>query len=101
MPVIVAGLIRTIIIWSIQIGMWSAISTWVMPRIDEGIIWIMKEFGVAEETAKDIMANWFIQIVEDMGINILIWKSKMPIKVSEKLGFLPQKDLPNGHYPQQ
>ena len=87
MPVIVAGLIRTIIIWSIQIGMWSAISTWVMPRIDEGIIWIMKEFGVAEETAKDIMANWFIQIVEDMGINILIWKSKMPIKVSEKLGF--------------
>ena len=87
MPVIVAGLIRTIIIWTIQIGLWSAISHWVLPRLNEGIVWIMTEFGVSEDTAKDIMANWFIQLIEDMGINIAIWKSKIPIQVSEKLGF--------------
>lgn len=87
MPVIVAGLIRTIIIWTIQIGLWSAISHWVLPRLNEGIVWIMTEFGVSEDTAKDIMANWFIQLIEDMGINIAIWKSKIPIQVAEKLGF--------------
>lgn len=87
MPVFVAAAIRQIIIWGIQYGLWSAIEKWIMPLFEKAVIEVMEFFGVGEEDARDIMANEFVQAGEFILGNILVWRSKIPVKVAEALRF--------------
>ena len=99
MPLFIAIILRQIIIWSVQLGLAAVIERYALPVLNDGIKWTMTKFGVSEETAEDIMANWLIQSAEIIGINILVWKTKIPIKVAERLrftskGYSPRKLTP-------
>lgn len=87
MPVIIAVAIRYVIMAAVQLGLWSLIEKYGLPLINKSIVAIMEAFGVSEEEAQDIMANKIIVAFEQVGIFAVTLKTKMPVKVAERLGF--------------
>lgn len=87
MPVAVAIAIRYIIMAATQLGIWSLLERFGLPLINNAIAGIMQFFGVSEEDAKDIMANKILIAFEEVGIFAVTLKTKLPIKVAERLGF--------------
>lgn len=87
MPVAVAVAIRYIIMAAVQLGLWSALEKYAIPLINGAIEKVMEAFGVSEETAKDIMANEILQAFESVGVFAITLRTKLPVKVAERLGF--------------
>lgn len=85
--VIAQQAIRYIIIAAVQLGIWTVLEKFVLPKINDGIRGIMVRFGVGEDEAKDIMANDLLEFAESVGIFAITLKSKLPLKVAELLGF--------------
>lgn len=87
MPVVVAIAIRYIIMAAVQLGIWYLIEKFGLPLLNKAVQAVMVQFGVSEETAKDIMANKLIVAFEEVGIFAVTLRTKLPIKVAEYLGF--------------
>lgn len=87
MPAVVALAIRALIQIAITLGLISLAENVVFPLIHKAIQEIMVFFGVAEETAKDIMANEILATVETLGIGIVTLRTKLPTRIAEYLGF--------------
>lgn len=87
MPLIVAIAIRYIIMAAVQLGLWSLIEKYGLPLINKAIQELIEVFGVSEEDAQDIMANKILIAFEQVGIFALTLRTKMPVKVAERLGF--------------
>ncbi len=86
MPIVVAVAIRYIIMAAVQLGLWSLLEKGI-DLLNEGIKAIMIKFGVDEDTAQDIMANKVLFAFEEVGVFAASLRTKLPIKVAEKLGF--------------
>lgn len=87
MPAAVAIAVRYIIIAAVQLGLWSLIEKYGIPLINKALEAIMKFFGVAEDVAKDIMSNEILLAFEKVGIFAVTLRTKLPVKVAERLGF--------------
>jgi len=87
MPVIIAVAIRYVIMAAVQLGIWWALENFGIPLLNKAVEAIMQQFGVSEETAKDIMANKIVVAFESVGIFAVTLRTKLPIKVAEYLGF--------------
>ena len=87
MPAIVAIAIRYVIMAAIQLGIWSIAEKFIIPMLNKAIVEVAEAFGVDEDEAEAIVANEFIQYAESIGIFALTLRSKLPIKVAERLGF--------------
>lgn len=87
MPIAVALFVRSLIQFAVTYGIIILAEKYLLPYFNKGIETIITKFGVDEETAKDIMANEVIQFAESVGIGALTLRTKLPIKISERLGF--------------
>ncbi len=87
MPAIIALVIRSIIQMAITLGVIQFAQSFILPMINKALEEIMEFFGVSEEGAKDILANELLQFVEQIGVGVLVLRSKLPTVVAEKLGF--------------
>lgn len=87
MPVAVAIAIRYLIMAAVQLGLWTALERYALPLLNTAIEKIMVAFGVPESTAQDIMANQVIAAFESVGIFAVTLRTKLPIKLAERLGF--------------
>lgn len=87
MPVAVALFVRALIQFAVTYGILILAEKYLLPYFNKGIETIMVKFGVNEDTAQDIMANEVLQTAESLGIGALTLRTKLPVKVSERLGF--------------
>jgi hypothetical protein len=79
MPIAAALAVRVIIQWGVMLALDALITRFGLPYINNGIAAIMTEFGVDEETAKDIMSNEIILFAERLGIGALLLRSRLPL----------------------
>ena len=87
MPLIVIAAIRALIQMAITLGVIELASRFVLPLVNKSIAEIIEVFGVDEETAKDIMANEWLAFAENIGVGVLLLRTKMPTAIAERLGF--------------
>lgn len=87
MPAIVAFFVRQLLIIGVQLGLFAFIDRLIVPLLNRAIVAIMGQFGVNEETAKDIMANEVITTAESLGLVVALSKAKLPLKVADTLNF--------------
>jgi len=87
MPALVALAIRSIIQFTITLGISELAVKYILPPLNSAIASIMEFFGVPEETANDIMANEFLVFIEQVGIGSALIRAKLPIAVADRLGF--------------
>src|SRR3990167_8625286 len=87
MPIIVAQIIRTTIQMAVTLGLIELANRTLLPVLNKAISAVMQVFGVSEETAKDIIANEYLQFAEQIGIGVLALRSKLPVTIAERLGF--------------
>lgn len=87
MPAVIALAIRSLASMAITLGLTALAERYLLPVFNRAIQETMEFFGVGEETAKDIVANEWIQFMEQVGIATLVWKTKVPVKILDRLGF--------------
>ncbi len=87
MPVIIAICIRYIIMAVVQLGIFTFVEKYALPLLNSAISETIQFFGVSEDEAQDIVANEFLQYAEDVGIFAITLRTKLPIKLAERLGF--------------
>jgi len=87
MPAIVALAIRAIIQMIVTLGLIKFAESFVLPLLNKALQETMKLFGVSEQQAEDIMANELVAFVESVGIGALVLRSKLPLKIADRLGF--------------
>lgn len=83
MPAIIIGLVRAVIQFSITIGM-AEVAQRVLNIVIEKV---MQLFGASEEQAKDIVANQYLQLAEEIGLSAIALKTRVPSVVADRLGF--------------
>lgn len=82
-----APLIRALIIAISQGALLIFAEKYILPILDSAIKEIAQLLGCTESEAEDIVANQFIQGAETIGILLFGIKSKIPVKIAERLGF--------------
>lgn len=87
MPVIVAAIIRSAIQMAITIGVIELANRYVLPLVNSAIAKVIELFGVSEEDATTFVGNSFINYAEQIGIGVLLLRTKLPTTVAERLGF--------------
>lgn len=87
MPQAVYLIIRAIIQMTATLGAMHLAEKYFFPLLNRALEEVMIRFGVAEEVAKDIIANEVLLAVENIGMGVLTLRSKVPTKIAEKLGF--------------
>lgn len=87
MPVVVALAIRAIIQALVTTGILAAAERFILPLVNRAIQEVAELFGLSEEDARDIVANEFLQIAEQAGILALTIRTKLPVRIAERLGF--------------
>lgn len=87
MPVLIALTIRAIIQAAVTIGILSIAEKVILPLVNAAIAKTIELFGVSEEDAQAFVANGVIGFAEEVGILALTLRTKLPVKVSERLGF--------------
>ncbi|MFQ5751798.1 MAG: hypothetical protein ACE5HI_07360 [bacterium] len=69
------------------IGIIEIADRFILPLVNKAIQEIIETFGVPEDEAKDIVANSWLQLMEEIGIAAVAIRSKTPTKVAKLLGF--------------
>ena len=87
MPVIIAFFVRQFLIIGIQLAMFWIAEKALVPLLNAAIKAVVVFFGVDEETAGDILANEILTTAESLGLLVLLSKAKIPLKITDKLGF--------------
>lgn len=87
MPVIIALAVRALIQIGVTLGLITLAEKFVFPLINRGIQELIELFGVSEEDAEDIVANEILIFVESVGVGALALRSRIPLKIAERLRF--------------
>lgn len=87
MPAIIALGIRAAIQFGITLGITDLATKYALPLINNAIAWVIEKFGVSEEDAQAYVANSFLTFAEQVGIGALTIRSRLPIVLSDALGF--------------
>lgn len=87
MPIVIALAIRALIQMAVTLGVISLAERFVLPLLNKGIAELIQLFGVSEEEAQDIVANELLIFAETVGVGALALRTKLPLKVADRLGF--------------
>ena len=87
MPLAVSLFVRALIQIAVTLGLIELAERILLPLLDKALVAVMRAFGVDEEDAKDIVANEVLRAAEIIGVGALILRGKIPLRISEKLGF--------------
>lgn len=90
MPLVIAaaGFIgRQVVQIAVTLGLIELADKTLFPLVESAVAKVATAFGTDEETAKDIVANEWIDYVEAVGIGALTLKSRLPLRVADYLKF--------------
>lgn len=87
MPLIISFFARQLIIIGVQLGIFGLIDKYITPLLNGAISAVMQTFGVAENTAQDILANEVLTVAESLGLTVALSKARLPLVLADKLGF--------------
>lgn len=87
MPVLLAQLLRFAIIAVIQSGLILGAEAILNPLIEKLKAGIKTTFGLSDDDALTYIANFILDTAELAGLTVISLKTRMPLKVADKLGF--------------
>jgi hypothetical protein len=87
MPIAVALFARSVIQLAVTLGLVELATKIFLPLFNRAIESVVQLFGVSEEEAKDIVANEYLQIAEQLLIGAAVLRTQTPTVIAEKLGF--------------
>lgn len=97
MPIILAAL-RTLVIFIIQSGVIVGALQLLEPVIDGAKSAIKKAFNLSDNDSLTYIANFLLDTIEIAGISIATFKSRIPLKIADKLG-LTARNFKRGALP--
>lgn len=87
MPEVLAILARYLVIALVQSAIFVAIEAVLNPLIDKIKESIKSTFGLSDNDALTYIANFILDTIELAGLTVVSLKTKLPVKVADKLGF--------------
>lgn len=87
MPALVAQLLRFAIIALVQSGIIIGVEAILNPLIEKAKEGIQSTFNLGPDDAMTYVANFILDTLELAGLTVVALKSRLPLKVADKLGF--------------
>lgn len=87
MPAVIAQILRYVIIAIVQSGIAVAAMSLLDPLIDKAKEGVKSAFGLGDNDAMTYVANFILDTAELAGITVVTLKSRIPLRVADKLGF--------------
>lgn len=87
MPAAIAVLLRQLIIVVVQTGLFVGIQAAITAVLDKVRKHSVEEIGLEGEDADNYVANTFIDVAIMAGVTIASLRTRLPLKIADKLGF--------------
>ena len=93
MPLIIANILRSVIVWAIQAGATAVVFAVIERFFDALQSWIRETLGISEDDSRAVVANYVIDAIAFVGAGAAVIYSKAPVTFARKLGLAGGKPV--------